>query len=159
MPGSSEWLSGKHKSWPKDDYGLPPGNTICRGIFQKRGQQREEHAFQKERHSCHQYEFRVSKHFLFPRHTICLNSSSSFYRSPNGSNVPGVPPRRAQISSLGRNGLPHRLLTFIISIRYQIQTPGWVHNCCVTVLLSSGLLLQSRLHPSWISLHLPQGAA
>lgn len=116
---------------------MPPRNIICKDIFLKQGQQREKSAFQTELHSCHQYEFRVSKHFLFPWHTICLNSSSSFYRSPNGSNLPEVPQRRPQISSLGSNGLPRRLLTFIILLKYQIQTPGWVHQLSSCLLACS----------------------
>lgn len=116
--------------------------------FFRNGDNREERA--RFRQSCihvtnMNVEFQSTSCSLW--HTICLNSSSSFPRSPNGSNLPEVPQRRPQTSRLGSNRLTRRPLTFIISLKYQIQTPGWVHQLLRNCLLVFSLAPSEQAPP------------
>lgn len=143
---------------PDDTSGSPPRNTTCKDVFphqvhmhvlnaelQKWGQSREKSTFQTKLRSRPKQELKVSKYFPLTYHTI-LNNSASFYRSPQDSNLPMIPQQTPQILSLKGNRLPHRPFIFIMSLKFQIKTPGCAFPS-TAVHLSSHLLLQGRLHP------------
>lgn len=114
----------------------------------RNGDNREKRGvFQTKLRSHHQYELILSKYFLFPRHNIYLNNSFSFYHSPNDSNLFKAPQWIPQISSLNSNKLPHKPFTFIISLKYQIKTPGCVHQLLCNCLLVFSLAPSEQAPP------------